>query len=68
MILHSSGCRLSHLPASDQEKIEAIVFDALSDPRGTVRYGVLEADWDGVMVPFGNVYIEAGGDTFGNFD
>lgn len=65
-MLHSSGCKLSHRPTFDQEKIEAMDFDAFSEFRGTALYGVLEADCDGVIVPFGKVYIDAGGETLGN--
>src|SRR5690242_6892799 len=54
-MLHSSGCRLSHLPASDQEKMDAIAFAALPEVAGTARYGWLDADWDGVISPFGKV-------------
>jgi hypothetical protein len=35
--LHSSGCRLSHRPASDQEKIDAIALVALAEFVGTAR-------------------------------
>ena len=54
-ILHSSGCRLSQRPASDQEKIDAIALVALPEPAGTARYGWFDADWDGVIVPLGKV-------------
>jgi hypothetical protein len=66
-ILHSSGCRLSHRPASDQAKMDAMVFEALPEPCGTALYGVFDADCDGVIVPLGRVYIDAGGETLGNF-
>lgn len=36
-MLHSSGCRLSHRPASDQEKMDAIAFVALAESVGTAR-------------------------------
>lgn len=36
-ILHSSGCRLSHRPASDQEKIDPIALVALPELAGTAR-------------------------------
>lgn len=54
-MLHSSGCKLSHLPVSDQANMEAMVLEALPDPCGTARYGVFDADCDGVMVPFGRL-------------
>lgn len=54
-ILHSSGCRLSQRPASDQAKIDAIVLEALPESCGTARYGVFDADCDGVIVPLGRV-------------
>lgn len=34
--LHSSGCRLSHVPLSDHEKIDAMAFVALLGCAGTV--------------------------------
>jgi hypothetical protein len=35
--------------------MDAMDLDAFSEPWGTVLYGVFEADWDGVIVPFGRV-------------
>lgn len=64
-MLHSLGWRLSHRPASDHAKMDAIVLEAVATPCGTARYGVLDADCDGVMVPLGRVYRDAGGDTLG---
>lgn len=65
-MLHSSGCKLSHRPASDQVNIDAIALDADPESWGTVLYGVFDADWEGVIVPLGRVYIDPGGETLGN--
>ena len=66
-MLHSVGCKSCHFPESTHVKRDAIDFEACPDPGGTARYGVLEADCDGVMVSFGIVDTdEGGGDTFRN--
>jgi hypothetical protein len=46
--------------------MDAMAFAAWVEAFGTALYGVFDADWDGVMVPFGSVYMELGGDTLGN--
>lgn len=53
-IEHSSGCRDSHTPLSDQEQTIAIVLDVLKcgsvDDDGTDRYGPCDAESEGARV------------------
>jgi hypothetical protein len=53
-IEHSSGCRDSQIPLSDQEQTIAIIFDALTfgsvEDDGTERYGPCDAESDGASV------------------
>jgi hypothetical protein len=46
--------------------MDAMAFVACVEAFGTALYGVFDADWDGVIVPLGSVYIELGGDTLGS--
>lgn len=44
--------------------MDAIALVALPEFVGTARYGWFDADWDGVIVPLGEVSRDARGEIF----